>query len=40
MLTIGGYMRHIPEKPFYSELEFHYNNRNNPDIFGAAIRAC
>jgi len=27
--------------PLYvNEFEFRYNNRNNPDIFGAAIRAC
>jgi transposase-like protein len=27
--------------PLYvNESEFHYNNRMNPDIFGAAIRAC
>jgi hypothetical protein len=27
--------------PLYvNEFEFRYNNRTNPDIFGAAIRAC
>jgi hypothetical protein len=27
--------------PLYvNEFEFRYNNRKNPDIFGAAIRAC
>lgn len=27
--------------PLYvNEFEFRYNNRNNPDIFGAAIAAC
>ena len=27
--------------PLYvNEFEFRYNNRNNSDIFGAAIRAC
>lgn len=27
--------------PLYAnEFEFRYNNRMNPDIFGAAIRAC
>ena len=27
--------------PLYvNEFEFRYNNRMNPDIFGAAIRAC
>jgi hypothetical protein len=27
--------------PLYvNEFEFPYNNRNNPDIFDAAIRAC
>ena len=27
--------------PLYvNEFEFQYNNRMNPDIFGAAIRAC
>ena len=25
---------------YVNEFEFRYNNRENPDIFGAAIRAC
>ena len=25
---------------YFNEFEFRYNNRKNPDIFGAAIRAC
>lgn len=25
---------------YVNEFEFRYNNRMNPDIFGAAIRAC
>lgn len=25
---------------YVNEFEFRYNNRMNPDIFGAAIKAC
>jgi transposase-like protein len=30
--------QHLPL--YVNEFEFRYNNRNNPDIFRAAIRAC
>jgi hypothetical protein len=33
-------MWYILARPFHNEFEFRYNNCNNPDIFGAAIRAC
>jgi transposase-like protein len=26
--------------PYVAEFEFRYNNRSNPDIFGAAIARC
>ncbi len=33
-------MRHIPVRPFHNKFEFHYNNRDNHDIFGTTIRVC
>jgi hypothetical protein len=36
--THGASRKHLPL--YVAEVQFRYNNRDNADIFGQAIRAC